>query len=187
MTIFAENLKDMNDNITLKNREKWSSYAEHLRDISYILRDMRQVENSDKLLLNSVEFFKEVREIEDKVSPVNELWNNIDTSNIKIGGFYKEVRKLSYYHNQIFVNLYHVLGFAEDSNEFVVVEEIEIMPNRISIRQNQDGQLSTDRLSGKNFSLKISDGIIKECPDSEWHQTIEMNNKLNQFYNDSKK
>ena len=177
----------MNDRMTFKNREKWVGYAEHLRQTNYAIQNLQLIKGSEKLLLKSVKSTDEMIEIEKKADPLNELWNNVDLSIVKIGGFYKRVQKSRSFSFQDKTEYYHVLCDSEKEDGFVECETITLSNNGIYARLEDEEDFWADRIFKKTFAIDILDKRCIECSEEEFNMAKDMYINLKKTYHDSRK
>ena len=176
----------MNDRMTLKNREKWVNYAKHLRETNYALNALQLEQGSKDLLLNTVRFTDEMLEIEKKATPFNEIWNDVSTDNINVGGYYKRYEGNRAFEWDQKTSYYHVVGYSETSPGFLDVEHLTMHRNGISsCAWYKDDHLET--FSAKTFSLEIIDRHMVECTQEEFERIVKMYDDLKTTFDDSRK
>ena len=177
----------MNDKMTFKNREKWVGYAEHLRETNYALNNLNREDGTTGLLLNSVKFTDEMIEIEKKANPLSEIWANVDLNIVKIGGYYKHVKKSRSFSYDDKTEYYHVLCDSEKENGFVECETITISEHGVYTRIDGDEHYWPERIFKRTFAIRIIDKQYIECTEDEFNKAKETCSNIKTTYNDSRK
>lgn len=165
--------------ITMKNREMWAQYNKLLWDALHALNGV-DYKTQQQLLLHQVKDagWTEYHEIERFLSPMNEMWENIDFSVIKVGDCYK-----------------CFTGKADDwdaKTEYYKVLDIkphDVVLKRFTVHKSSvytNSFSDHDRLNKRWFALQIIDGFMHKVSEEEYNDIESLNEKLNTIYHASR-